>query len=279
MLVAAQTFTPNGGKVIHEERSFFGVHRVISTPRDQHLLVHGSTFHGVQSIDPTKRGEPLAYYHRNGPFGQLFAGRATPGRALRVGLVGLGAGSLVAYARPGDAWTAYEIDPSVDRLARDTRYFTYVADAPVPLRTVLGDGRLSLAADSSARFDVLVLDTYNSDAIPVHMLTREAVGLYVSRLAPGGILALNLSSRHLDLRPVVAAIVRDAGLVCRMRDDLDIPADQYGAGRFPARVAVVARRLEDLGALALDSRWFTPAEKPGLRLWTDDFSTLLPIYH
>jgi hypothetical protein len=278
LLIAAQAFTVGGGRLLHEERSFFGVHRVMATEGGKHLLLHGSTFHGLQWIDPAKRREPLAYYHREGPFGQLFAQRReTPG-PLRVGLVGLGAGALVAYARPGDTWTAYEIDPVVDRLARDPRWFTYIADAPVRLRTVLGDGRLSLAADSSARFDVLVLDAYSSDAIPVHLLTREALRLYVRRLAPGGVLVFNLSNRHLDLRPVVAALARDQNLVCRLRDDLDIPPAQYAAGRFAARVAVVARSVADLGDLGGDPRWAEPALRPELRLWTDDYSSVLPIY-
>ena len=278
MLLAAQTFTATGGRLLHEERSFFGVHRVLATKGGKHLLLHGSTFHGLQWIDPAKRDQPLSYYHREGPFGEVFGERAASPEPLHVGLVGLGAGALVAYARPGDAWTAYEIDPVVDRLARDTRYFTYIADAPVKLRTVLGDGRLSLAADSSARYDVLVLDAYSSDAIPVHLLTREAIRLYMHRLAKGGVLAFNLSNRHLDLRPVVAALARDQRLVCRLRDDLDVRPEQMANGRFPTRAAVIARSLEDLGAIAHDPRWVEPQVRKDLRLWTDDYSSLLPIY-
>lgn len=278
LLLAAQTFTVGGGKLLHEERSFFGVHRVIETAGGKHLLLHGSTFHGLQWIDPAKRDQPLSYYHREGPFGQVFAERAKAPRPLFVGLVGLGAGALVAYARPGDHWTAYEIDPVVDRLARDPQWFTYIHDAPISLRTVLGDGRLSLAAEPGARYDVLVLDAYSSDAIPVHLLTGEAMRLYVSRLAPGGVLAFNLSNRHLDLRPVLAALARDQGLVCRLHDDLAVTPEQFVAGRFPARVAVVARTLADLGGIALDPRWVEPRIRPDLRLWTDDYSSLLPIY-
>ena len=267
-----------GGSVLEEERSFFGVHRVIATATGQHLLLHGSTFHGLQWINPAKHDQPLAYYHRDGPFGQIFADWAMRGRPLRVGLVGLGAGALAAYARAGDSWTAYEIDPAVDRLARDRRYFTYISDARVELRTVLGDGRLSLAADSNAQYDVLVLDAYSSDAIPVHLLTREAVGLYMSRLKPGGILVFNLSNRHFDLRPVIAGLARDAGALCRLRDDLKVSQEQFVAGRFPARVAVVARSLEDLGTLVRDPLWVTPSVDAGARLWTDDYSSLLPLY-
>ena len=278
LLVAAQTFTVGGGKLLHEERSFFGVHRVILTTGGKHLLLHGSTFHGLQWVDPAKHDQPLSYYHREGPFGQVFADRAAAQKPISVGLVGLGAGALVAYARPGDRWTAYEIDPVVDRLARDPKWFTYISDAPVELTTVLGDGRLSLAADTTKRFDVLVLDAYSSDAIPVHLLTREAMHLYAERLAPGGVLAFNLSNRHLDLAPVVAALAKDQGLVCRLHDDLDVTPEQFIAGRFPARVAVVARSLDDMGSIATDARWVEPQTRKDLRLWTDDYSSLLPIY-
>ena len=278
LLIAAQAFTVGGGRMLHEERSFFGVHRVLATEGGKHLLTHGSTFHGLQWIDPARRREPLAYYHRQGPFGQLFTWRRADPRPLRVGLVGLGAGTLLAYAQPGDVWTAYEIDPVVDRLARDTRYFTYIADAPVRLRTVLGDGRLSLAADSSARYDVLVLDAYSSDAIPVHLLTREAIALYVRRLAPGGVMVFNLSNRHLNLQPVVAALALDQRLACRVRNDFDFPPAQFSEGRFPTRIAVMARSQADLGDLGRDPRWTEPALRPDLRLWTDDYSSVLPIY-
>jgi hypothetical protein len=278
LLLAAQVFTIGGGRLLHEERSFFGVHRVVKTGGGKHLLLHGSTFHGLQWIDPAKRDQPLSYYHREGPFGQIFADRAGTARPLEVGLIGLGAGALVAYARPGDHWTAYEIDPVVDRLARDPKWFTYIQDAPVELRTVLGDGRLSLAAEPDARYDILVLDAYSSDAIPVHLLTREAMQLYVEHLAPGGILAFNLSNRHLDLRPVLAALAQDQGLVARLHDDLAVTPEQFVAGRFPSRIAVVTRTAADLGGIASDPRWVEPRTRPDLRLWTDDYSSLLPIY-
>ena len=142
---------------------------------------------------------------------------------------------------------------------------------------MLGDGRLSLARDKGARFDVLVLDAYSSDAVPVHLLTREAVKLYLARLAPGGVLAFHVSNRHLDLRPVVAALARDAKLPCLLQDDLDITPAEYVAGRFPTRLLVAARDRADLGALATDPRWVAPPLRHDLRLWTDDYSSILPL--
>jgi hypothetical protein len=279
VLLAAQTTYLGSGRLVHEDRSFYGVNRVFATPGHKHLLMHGSTVHGLQWIDPARQGEPLSYYTRSGPFGQLFAmerARAA-GRPLRVGLVGLGAGDLAAYAEPGDTWTAFEIDPTVDAIARDPRWFTFLRDSRAPIVTVLGDGRLSLARDKDARFDVLVLDAYSSDAVPVHLLTREALELYLARLAPGGVLAFHVSNRHLDLRPVVAALTKDAKLPCLLDDDLTITPEEYGAGRFPTRLLVAARDRADLGALAIDPRWVTPPLRHDLHLWTDDDSSILPL--
>ena len=149
--------------------------------------------------------------------------------------------------------------------------------AKAPITTVLGDGRLSLARDRDTRYDVLVLDAYSSDAVPVHLLTREAVKLYLARLAPGGVLAFHVSNRHLDLRPVVAALAKDAKLPCLLDDDLKLPPDAYGAGRFPTRLLVAAKDRADLGALASDPRWVAPPLRHDLRIWTDDDSSILPL--
>src|SRR5262249_55816141 len=142
------------------------------------LLVHGRIVHGAQSLEPSTRGEPLTYYHRSGPIGQAFAtftgGFAKP----RVGIVRLGAGSLAAYAEPGQRWSFYEIDPAIAALARDPRYFTYLRDARTDVRIVLGDARLSLAKEPAGALDLLVVDAFGSDTIPIHLLTREALALY-----------------------------------------------------------------------------------------------------
>jgi spermidine synthase len=201
----------------------------------------------------------------------LRAAPAHPGR--RVGVVGLGAGTTAAYAGPKESWTFYEIDPLVERIARDTAYFTYLADARTPPRVVLGDARLSLAEDSSARLDLLVVDAFSSDAPPAHLLTREAVRLYFGRLAPGGLLLLDLSNRYLDFVPVVAALAADAGLVARVRDHDPTPAEAR-LGDAGSVWAVLARKGGDLGRIAQDPRWKPPAGAAGA-LWTDDFSNVV----
>jgi SAM-dependent methyltransferase len=255
-------------------RDFFGVYRVQDSPDGRsRSLYHGTTIHGVQSTTPELRRRASSYYNPEGPLGDVFlrAAPAHPGR--RVGVVGLGAGTTAAYAGPKESWTFYEIDPLVERIARDTAYFTYLADARTPPRVVLGDARLSLADDSSARFDLLVVDAFSSDAPPAHLLTREAVRLYFGRLAPGGLVLLDLSNRYLNFVPVVAALAADAGLVARVRDHDPTPAEAR-LGDAGSVWAVLARKGGDLGRIAQDPRWKPPAGAAGA-LWTDDFSNVV----
>src|SRR5204863_5540749 len=178
-----------------------------------HRLLHGTTVHGVQAVDPAFSHEPLGYYVRQGPAGDVFAALdGPPGR--RVSVAGLGSGGLSAYAAAGEQWIYYEIDPVVQKIASDPQLFRYLTDCPASLRVVLGDARLSLAATRD-RYDLMIFDAYSSDAIPVHLLTREALHLYLDRLAPRGVLVFHLSNRYFDLPPVVARLAADAGLVCR----------------------------------------------------------------
>jgi SAM-dependent methyltransferase len=185
------------------DRTFFGVIRV-EQDGSKHVLVHGTTVHGVESFARGQRGEPLSYYTRQGPLGQLF--RAYEGRIARVAAVGLGSGALAAYGRPGDSFTFYEIDPAVARIAVDPRYFSFVHDSRASVRIVIGDGRLELQGAPDRSYDLIVLDAFSSDSVPVHLLTREAAQLYLRKLRPGGLLAYHVSSRFFDLEPVVGGV-------------------------------------------------------------------------
>ena len=169
--------------------------------------------------------EPLGYYHREGPLGDVFAGIEGP-----VAAVGLGAGAVAAYGKPGQEFTFYEIDPVVTRLASDPRHFRYLADSPARIGVVTGDARLMLGKAPDGHYGLILLDAYSSDSIPVHLLTREAMRLYLSKLAPGGRIALHISNLHMDLRPVVASLGRDAGLACVFRED-DVTAEEMAEGR------------------------------------------------
>ncbi|MDP8943715.1 MAG: fused MFS/spermidine synthase, partial [Actinomycetota bacterium] len=262
-------------RVIFAERSFFGVHRVeVPEGTRVHRLLHGTTLHGAQDRAPGRSREPLTYYHRTGPVGELMA--AIPDRPARreAGVIGLGTGTMACYSRAGERWTFYEIDPTVERIARDRRLFTYLRDCPGSFDVVLGDARLSLRRAPDRRLGVLVVDAFNSDAVPVHLLTREALDLYRAKLAPGGVLAFNVSSRYLALEPVLGELARARGLVCR--GHAEGPEAVRGIPfKVESHWVAMARRPADLGRLGHDRRWRPCARDAGARLWTDDYSNVL----
>ena len=277
ILAVSGMYRMQGTTVLHAERTFFGIHRVEIDPSGRfHLLVHGRVLHGRQSLDPARRREPLAYYSRSGPAGQVFSvfGRAP---SETIGIVGLGAGTLMCYAQPGQHWSCFEIDPTVLKLASDTRYFTFLSDSPAPARVVLGDARLSLAAEPDRQFDLLVMDAYSSDAIPVHLVTREALALYLRKLAPGGRLAFHISNLYLDVEPVLADLARDAGLACLTRVDAVVPPKELAEGKAASTWMVMARSADDLAPLSRDPRWRPGRVRNGGLIWTDDYSSLLSI--
>jgi hypothetical protein len=251
-------------------RSFFGVVRV-EDDAGVRSLYHGTIVHGQQLLDPARRREPIAYYHPQGPVGPIFAAlrAARAGAPADVGVVGLGSGALAAYGRTGDRFTFYEIDALMERVARDPRLFTWIADSAARIDVVLGDARVSLAAATGARHDLLVVDAFSSHAIPMHLVTREALALYLARTSAHALIVLHVSSQHVRLDAPVGALARDAGLAARIRRD-DAPSAPLAT---PTTWIVLARSEADLGALASDGRW-RPLPAGG-RPWTDDFSDLL----
>ena len=264
--------------ILYRERSFFGVVQVENDrAAELHRLVHGNTTHGAQSTNPGRRREPLTYFTRTGPIGQALTELPGAQGRSQVAVIGLGAGSLACYGEPGQRWTFYEIDPTVARVARDPRLFTFLRDCPPATDVVLGDARLSLTGAPKADFDVLVVDAFNSDAIPVHLLTREALALYLDKLTDDGVLAVHITNRYLDLRPVLGDLARDAGLAALVREDDDVPEAERAAGKSSSVWVVAARRPGPLGRLVDDPRWepLTAPAKPSV--WTDDFSNIVSV--
>jgi hypothetical protein len=300
------------GKTLLLERNYLEIVRVTVDPEGRfHRLVHGNTIHGQQRIGVSPQAiaacllplsgqplqassalciresawpmasEPLTYYHPSGPAGDVL--RRVVGQwpgQRRIGVVGLGVGSLSAYARPNQEWTFFELDPDVTRIASDERYFTFLRDcrAAQPPRIIEGDARLKLAEIPDGYFDLLVLDAFSSDAIPLHLLTAEALTLYEQKLAPGGLLLFHLSNRYLDLPPVLArwAASREKPWVSRVFEDLDVSIDDKQTGKFASIWAVLAANERDLEQInKRSSRWVKipfPADQP---LWTDDRVDLL----
>jgi hypothetical protein len=260
---------------IHAERDFFGVLRVTHDRAERfHVLVHGDTVHGRQSLDPEDRLEPMSYYHRRGPLGQVFPALDASPSPVRVAAVGLGAGVMASYARPGDQWTFYEIDPAAIAIARDERYFTFLRGCRASaLAIVAGDARLRLREAPARAYDLIVLDAFSSDSIPVHLVTREAIAIYLEKLAPGGRIVFHVSHRLLDLRRVLGGLAADRGLAARVREDP--PGAALARGQDSSRWVVMARREADLGEIGADSRWQPLPIAPDARPWTDDFSNVL----
>jgi hypothetical protein len=272
--VIAVGLPSGGGTVLFAARSFFGVHRVIDAPdHSYHLLRHGSTTHGRQDMPALSSCEPNGYYHRSNPIGQLFGEMG--GRLEDVAVVGLGSGGLACYAKPGHDWTFYEIDPLVERIARDSRYFTHLQNSRGRLNVVLGDGRLTLQRASPGAYDLIILDAFSSDAIPVHLLTREAVELYLSRLKPAGIVAVHISNRYLNLEPVLAAQAQQQGLFALANLDDRIPDVDARKGRYGSRWVLLARTQEPLVNLVGRPGWRSPAINERVRPWSDDYSNIL----
>jgi hypothetical protein len=261
-------------------RSFFGVHQVIETADHRYrLLYHGTTLHGAERIDADAhdgaRPEPLTYYYSGGPIAEsIDAARTAHGGALRhVAVVGLGAGSLACHRRGAEDWTFFEIDPLVAEIARDPRYFNFISACNPALSIVLGDARLTLAA-SAQRYDLIILDAFSSDAIPVHLLTREAMASYLARLAPDGAVVLHISNRHMDLAPVVAALGAAEDLVAYLKEDTrpDVVPSDF---KMNALVATLARRSADLGDLPTRPGWHRLAPDPRIAAFTDEYSNIL----
>ncbi|MCS7020645.1 MAG: fused MFS/spermidine synthase [Gemmataceae bacterium] len=266
------------GRTLHMERNFFGVVRVTLSPDGVfRRLVHGNTIHGQQRTDdPPERPRPMTYYHSKGPMGHLFH-HLPPQRLRRVGIIGLGTGALAAYAQPGQQWTFFEIDPAVVRIAHD--YFDFLAACRAErCDIVLGDARRQLQRRPDDAFDLLILDGFCSDAIPIHLLTREAFELYFQKLAPGGILAVHISNNHLDLPPLVARIAADIDPLLAVRYCYDIANDEQRAdGKSDSQWMLLAEREQDLGPLARTPYWEKVPVTPG-PIWRDNFANVLRVW-
>jgi hypothetical protein len=263
-------------------RNFFGITRVTQDAEGRfRQLMHGNTFHGRQFLDPAQKLVPLTYYHPQGPVGDAFRARrslsaTTNASGLQVGVIGLGVGSLSAYVRGGDSMTYFEIDPAVIRVASSPLWFTFLTDCRTGQRPriVVGDGRLRLSREPEGQFDLLVLDAFSSDSIPVHLLTQEAFELYRTRVKPNGWLLVHISNRYLDLEPVVAAAAASLGLTCRSFEDDDPKAPGQEASHW----LLLARSEADLGPLMRSVLWKPATARPEVKPWTDERASLWSVW-
>ncbi len=256
-------------------RSYFGVYTVRDYPDSRvRMLSHGTTLHGEQSTDPAKRRNPTTYYGPTSGVGLAFANaESLYGPGARIGVVGLGAGTLACYHRPGQSWRFYEIDPTVLRYSHDGT-FTYLSDCAPDASVVLGDARLELAKEPRGAFDLLAIDAFSSDSIPLHLLTDEALGIYLDALSPKGVLVLHISNRFIGLEPVLAAAARQRRLHAMVREDNPGGEDMLTGSvwvlltRDPAQIIAVQARS--------DGHEWRALPPPAPRAWTDDHASVLP---
>ncbi len=267
------------GELLYIQRNFFGLKRVMI---DQELgvrkLVHGVTNHGMQAIDPERSMEPLAYYHRRGPLGDVVTTLISSRAEARVAVVGLGTGTLAAYVEPGQHYTFYEIDPAVARLAGDPRYFTFLERCRGTYDIVLGDGRLMISAAPNHGYGAIILDAFSSDAVPTHLITKDALELYLSKLEPDGIMVLNISNRYLSFEQMLANVAHDVGMVCAVRVNRRISPADRSAGVTPSRWMVMAHDREQIVELLARPGWRTVGPDPGTPIWTDQFCDIISLF-
>ena len=255
------------------ERNFYGVIRVRQREGKENSMIHGMTVHGVQFLDD--RTHPTTYYVEDSGVGLLLLNHPKRGQNMHVGVLGLGAGTLATYAQDGDVYRYYEINPVVVRLAEgEGGFFTFLHDSKADTTVVLGDARISLEQEQPQNFDVLVLDTFSSDSIPVHLVTKEAFALYLKHLKPDGVIAAHISNRHLDLRPVFWQLAQEFGLDIVQ---VDRPASS-GRDSYSSEWILLTRNpaLLEIPAIKSHAISFEGYTSP-IKLWTDDYSNLFQI--
>lgn len=278
MAVALSWYPAPFGRVLFAERSFFGSYRA-TLDRDgkKHVLIHGTTIHGAQSTEPQLRLSPMTYYHRTGPAGQVLTAYSKVTGARNVAIVGLGTGALACHGSAKQQFVFYEIDPLVEKIARDPQLFSYLRDCPPKSQVVIGDARISLADSPDGFFDLFVLDAFTSDAIPIHLLTKEALELYLSKTAAQGILLFHISNRYMDLAPVLDRLARELKLVALIQFDVKVSPQESDEGKTVSRWVMLGRGETAVAGFLKDTRWQRLDGRLGGELWTDDFSDVLKV--
>ncbi|MEW6333937.1 MAG: fused MFS/spermidine synthase [Thermodesulfobacteriota bacterium] len=261
--------------IVHRERSFFGVLTVTKDADGAFMnLSHGTTLHGKQWLNPSSRHEPVSYYHRNGPVGDVFSEFSGMKKKARIAVTGLGTGSLAAYAGAGQEIDFYEIDPAVKRISTNPAYFSFLSQSRAKWKVVLGDARLTMEEAPSGHYGLIILDAFSSDSIPVHLLTKEAVDLYFSKLNRSGVLMIHITNRYVNLAPVLAKLADEMGLADRLRDD----DGDSETGKDGSTWVLLARSEKDLGGLSASSLWQRIETRNTVAVWTDDFSNILSVF-
>jgi hypothetical protein len=271
------------GGVRTSVRSFFGVNKINESADGRYrVLLHGTTIHGAQQTRDndgkliTGRPMPITYYGATSGIGQAIkAVRDRKRGPIRIAAVGLGTGSIACLTQRGDTLHYYEIDRAVVRITRDEKRFTFLSSCAPDAPIILGDARLTLADNPNIRYDIIIVDAFSSDAIPIHLLTRQAMAIYLSKIDPRGMIVMHVSNRHLELASVVAGIAQANGAIARVNQGVSEEEPDDDAYIFSATVLTVARSEADFGALATSKGWKIEKPDPLQWVWTDDYSNIV----
>jgi hypothetical protein len=276
VMLGSVVYSEIENRTLLAERNFIGTLSVRFAPETAtNVFYHGNTIHGRQFLDPQLQREPVSYFHRDGPLGRIFEAYSANAASPNVAIVGLGIGSMACYSFAGQHWTFYEINPAVINVAQTPQYFTYLQKcAAASTEIVLGDARLQLQNAPMQHYGLIVLDAFNSDAVPIHLMTQEAIALYTSKLAPGGMLAFNISNRSVKLDSVLADLAKLNGATCLSFADHE---QNLLTAKDPSEWVVMAQHSPAFDILAQDPRWRMVPAGDGSRAWTDDFSNILKV--
>ena len=280
ILWGAMFYTAVHGETLYKERNFFGALRVTMDPEGNiRRFYHGTTVHGIQFVDPKLQDIPLSYYHPKGPAGAIMKLYERQKTVRRVAVIGLGAGAMAAYAKDNEVWNFYEIDPAVLRIASDTNYFTYLQRCGAKqVNHKIGDARLLLREEPDQHFDLIICDAFSSDVPPLHLITKEALQEFRRKLAPGGMILYNISSRLLNFRPVLGNICAELHLQGYSLNEGVTAEESMRFGRYSSHWAVMAAEEKTLEAVAGNKYWQRLVPEPSQPVWSDDYYNILGIF-
>ncbi|MGH1398923.1 MAG: fused MFS/spermidine synthase [Alphaproteobacteria bacterium] len=265
----------SSAKILRQDRNFFGVLKVTQTDTETSLL-HGTTLHGMQLLQEENRLTPISYYSRGNPISDVFEHFDKSANSQRIGVIGLGSGVTACYSHKGRVFDFYEIDKNVVEVAEDKQYFTYLSDCGSPYKIILGDARLSLKAQSVSLYDILIIDAFSSDSIPVHLMTFEAIQDMQRVIKPDGVLLFHISNRHMDLEPVLQAAGAALGMTGMARINEGGKLEGGDIPFLPSHYAVLTKNLDIIDVLK-QAEWRNIKSRKNFRLWTDSFSNILSV--
>ncbi|MGO8942449.1 MAG: spermidine synthase [Syntrophobacteraceae bacterium] len=238
-----------------------------------HLLYNGTTIHGAQFIEASQKNEPLTYFYPKGPIGDIFSIYNSSNLKPEVAIIGLGAGSVAFYATPKDHFVFYEIDPVVKEVASNTRFFSFLSNIKGSYEIVLGDGRLTLANAPGSHYGLIIVDAFSSDAIPIHLITKEALQLYLSKLEPNGTLVFHISNKFFDLEPLLGKLASELDLVCMAKRDFNISEEDWKATlQTPSHYVILSRCGSTIQQFSDRGNWNIVSAQPNAPIWTDQYS-------